>query len=284
MTPLTARTGADRCPGVLRPFPAEDGLIVRVRVPGGEIAIVALRELMRLAATYGVPQIQLTTRANLQLRGLPDPLPDGFVEALEAAGLLPSRTHERARNILAAPTSPAQRARARKLDARLCSRPALAQLSGRFLMLVTDGSGLGLSAPYDVAHLDTGDGDGLLLAGGLGRACPAGSAYDAMLDFAEQFLAARTDDREWNVRDLPAGSPLLAGFSRTTVPTADPLVPGPVGPDLVAGVPDGLLLPRHLETLASVTASLVLTPWRSVVIEGGVGERTVLGRAGFDAG
>ncbi|MFV0534272.1 MAG: hypothetical protein ACK5MR_11535 [Cumulibacter sp.] len=161
----SARSGEDRCPGALRPFAAEDGLIIRARVPGGGVSLGTLRTLLQIGADYGTPRIQLTTRGNLQVRGLPDPLPDDVAERLADAGLLPSLTHERARNILAAPTSAVLRERARELDRMLIARPALARLPGRFLMLLTDSSGLGLNERFDVAYVDAGDGSGVLLLG-----------------------------------------------------------------------------------------------------------------------
>ena len=78
---------ADRCPGVLRPHLAEDGAMVRVRIPGGQTTGAALGRLGELAAAYGSGLLQLTSRGSLQLRGLADPLPDDFVAAITAAGL-----------------------------------------------------------------------------------------------------------------------------------------------------------------------------------------------------
>ena len=82
--PLTMAgvTRADRCPGVLRPHLAVDGAVVRIRVPGGQTTGVALGSLSRIAREFGSGDLQLTSRAGIQLRGLPDPLPTGFVAAV----------------------------------------------------------------------------------------------------------------------------------------------------------------------------------------------------------
>ena len=58
--------------------------MVRLRLPGGRISAAALRRLAELAAAYGNGMLQLTSRAGLQVRGLPDPLPDAFVDAVVA--------------------------------------------------------------------------------------------------------------------------------------------------------------------------------------------------------
>lgn len=264
-----ARTGRDRCPGALAPFSAEDGLIIRARVPGGEVLIDQIAALMAIGSEYGVPVVQITTRANLQVRGLPDPLPADVAERIADAGLLPSDTHEKARNVLAAPLNPELRQRARELDLMLCARPALAELPGRFLFVLTDAGGVGLTEPYDVAYVDRGDGSGLLVAAGRGRECPASRALAAMLDLAGEFLAARDDVRQWNIRDLPAGSALLSGFTRISLTVGDPLVPGAFGDDLVAGVPLGLIDEPQLAALRETTDRVVVTPWRSLVVPGG---------------
>ena len=59
--------------------------------------------LSRIAQQFGSGDLQLTSRASMQLRGLPDPVPDSLIRAVREAGFLPSDTHERVRNIVASP-------------------------------------------------------------------------------------------------------------------------------------------------------------------------------------
>ena len=93
------RDRADRCPGVTRPWPAEDGSLVRIRVVGGTLPASALASLVDLASRYGDGDLHLTRRANLQVRALAEPVPNGFVAGVRAAGLLPSPSHELVRNV-----------------------------------------------------------------------------------------------------------------------------------------------------------------------------------------
>src|SRR5579884_1133119 len=94
------RSAPDSCPGVLRVHEAADGPLVRVRVPGGQLRAEQLLELARCAREFGDDGIELTSRGNVQLRQV-----GALAERLTAVGLLPSRTHERVRNIVASPLS-----------------------------------------------------------------------------------------------------------------------------------------------------------------------------------
>jgi precorrin-3B synthase len=140
------RPGADRCPGVLRLAEAADGFIARVRLPGGLVSAEQLRVLARLAGELGDGRIELTSRGNVQLRGLAADTAGPLSDALWRAGLLPSPSHDRVRNVLASPLAGLDRGPdlagiVRALDDALCARPRLAELSGRFLFAVDDGRG-----------------------------------------------------------------------------------------------------------------------------------------------
>ncbi len=92
----------DHCPGVLRPHQAADGAMVRVRLPGGQTTGNGLVRLGSLARRHGSGLLQLTSRASVQVRGLPTRCRRGG-RRTGGAGFLPSRSHERVRNIVASP-------------------------------------------------------------------------------------------------------------------------------------------------------------------------------------
>lgn len=254
---------------MLRPFSADDGAIVRVRVPGGRITAETLAGLSAVAAEFGAPLLQLTSRGNIQLRGLPDPLPPELTLRIADLGLLPSASHERVRNILAAPLAPQLAPLVAELDAGLRADPALADLPGRFLWAISDATGAILTEPYDVAFQQLTDDDGLVLVGHHALPVSRADAVTTMLERAHRFLTHRAGDRTWNVRDLPADSPVFAGMQEYAVSPALPLQPGPVGADLVVGVPLGMVRTSQVAGLASLGDELVLTPWRSLVVPGG---------------
>lgn len=275
------RTGSDRCPGLLRPHLAADGALVRLRVPGGVVRVEVLTDILCAASEFGAPVVQLTSRANLQLRGLPDPLPAPFVERIRVAGLLPSSSHERVRNIVAAPLSSALGGLVAELDTALCADPDLAELPGRFLWAISDARGSVLDTPWDIAFQQVTPRHGLLLVGTHGLEVSREDAVRHLLERARVFLRSRTSPAQWNVRDLPPDSPVFAGMTPRTPRVATALRPGAVGGDLVVGVPLGTLRSHHVQALARAAATVVLTPWHSLVIRAGAAAAPRLSEAGL---
>ena len=131
---------------MLRLAAAADGLLARVRLPGGLVSAQQLQVLARLADEIGDGRAELTSRGNVQLRGLTADAATLLTSELIGAGLLPSLSHDRVRNVLASPLAGLDRGPdltgiVRALDAGLCARPRLAELPGRFLFAVDDGRG-----------------------------------------------------------------------------------------------------------------------------------------------
>jgi precorrin-3B synthase len=131
---------------VLRLAEAADGFLARVRLPGGLISGGQLEALARLADELGDGRVTLTSRGNVQLRGLAADMAGSLTDGLWRAGLLPSLTHDRVRNVLASPLAGLDggvdlTGIVRALDAALCARPRLAELPGRFLFAIDDGRG-----------------------------------------------------------------------------------------------------------------------------------------------
>ncbi|MFD7422799.1 cobalamin biosynthesis protein CobG [Streptomyces californicus] len=213
-SPLSAggpalRDGGDACPGTLRLHRADDGALARVRVPGGVLSADRAEALLAAADRFGDGELHLTSRGNVQLRGLGAECGGGLAELLADAGLLPSAAHERARNIVASPLagldgSPALGERLAELDALVCASAAAASLSGRFLFALDDGRGDVDALGADVTLI--ADGDAFLLRIGPGDEVfriPAAEGPRAALRAAEAFLRAARDSGAWRVKDLP---------------------------------------------------------------------------------
>jgi precorrin-3B synthase len=92
------------CPGALTPMETGDGLLARVRAPGGRLSLDQAAALAEAASRCGNGAIGLSARANLHLRGLADrTLPDLHAR-LDEAGLIDADPEiERLRNIVASP-------------------------------------------------------------------------------------------------------------------------------------------------------------------------------------
>ncbi|WP_410622101.1 precorrin-3B synthase [Amycolatopsis sp. cmx-8-4] len=263
--PTPARVRADACPGVFATRDAADGPLARVRLPGGAVSAVQLRALADCAEACGDGDLHLTSRGNVQLRGVTRP---GLAGRLAGAGLLPSPSHERVRNVLASPLSGLTggladvRGLAAALDAVLCATPELASLPGRFLFAFDDGRGDVAGEGADVCWRATGPAEGtLLLAGGdTGRRVALGDAVSALIDVALEFLRVRGS--AWRVAELD--DPAWRG---TPVPRVDVPVPAGLISGSAAGVVPrfGQLSAAQARVLASCGPALV-TPWKSVVL------------------
>ena len=178
----------DACPGALRLHAAADGPLARVRLPGGMLTGPQLAELTAIATEWGDGGLELTSRANVQLRALTRANPATLAARLNAAGLLPSQTHEVVRNIAAPPLADEPlRALVRSLDESLCADPALAALPGRFLFAIGP-----VPLVADLAALPTPDGFAILFAGrDEGLRTPADRVVEALVAGAHAFLAER---------------------------------------------------------------------------------------------
>src|SRR5699024_1822676 len=83
---------------------AEDGALLRIRIPAGRMRVDTLQGLRSAAKRFGDGHVYLTSRANVQIRGVGDGLAD-LTSHIRQLGLLPSPGHDRVRNIMGSPLS-----------------------------------------------------------------------------------------------------------------------------------------------------------------------------------
>lgn len=286
---MTSRTHIDRCPGVFRPWIADDGAIVRLRLVGGVLPAVALPRLIEISEEFADGRVLLTKRTNLQLRGIAHSdgcVPAELVDALTSAGFLPSPSHELVRNIMVSPMTGRVggqadlRGVALELDRLLCATPSLAGLAGRFLFVLDDGRGDVGERTLDLGATAVDAGHVQLRIGShhWGPVVTIDEAPAALIAYAERFLGAAGtgDTAHWHVDDLPDGGFSLIGqaFARDvrTQVTSLPLPYGMIRQDdgdeaEHLAVPDGLLTRWLVETISGHWAEeAIVTPWRSIVL------------------
>ncbi|MDT5194444.1 MAG: precorrin-3B synthase [Mycobacterium sp.] len=277
---MTRARDDDACPGALQVHQAADGALARIRLPGGMISAEQLLAVADAATRFGSPAMELTSRGNVQIRGITDPT--ALSDAVAAAGLLPSPSHERVRNVVASPLTGRSGGNAdvrdlvRDLDAAIQASPALARLPGRFWFGVDDGRGdvSGLGADVG-AHLLSVDRAALLVAGvDTGVRLSSVDVVATLVAVAETFVEIRGS--AWRTTELVDVEPLLTELTRSAAPGATwpPVLRPPVGwieqddrrVTLGAAVRLGVLEARTAEYLAAIEAPLVITPWRSVLV------------------
>lgn len=299
----SVRERGDACPGALRLHAADDGRLARLRLPAGLLTPRQAEVVADAAERLGDGHLDLTSRGNVQLRGLGGSCGAELAERLHEAGLLPSETHERVRNIVASPLAgldelPSADVQlwARELDGLLCASARAAALSGRFLFALDDGRGDVAALGADVTLLARRDGSAVVRTGanrsGL-RVTPEDAPRAALLA-AETFLtlAEASGSGAWRVRELPAEpgrgleAAVRAGLTDAGIATesvaeatsrdleGEPPLPGPVMSSdgtvaLSVHARLGRLSVTQWRLLATAAnGPLRVTPWRGVIVPG----------------
>ncbi len=270
------------CPGALRPMLSGDGWVVRVRPWAGRLLKEQAQGLAELAATHGNGWLDLSSRANIQLRGVTEAGHVPVIEGLRALGLADADAGAEARrNVIVTPfwtpgdvTHQAALALSQALrDARDLTlpgkfgfavdtgeRPVLHGASADIrlerdtdgLILRPDGSDKGWRVPVQTAipaalalarwFLETGGADG-----GRGRM----AAHVARIGLPEGLEGAETGHASLPAQ--PSGSTAHA--------------PGPCEAGFLTALAFGQFRAETLAALAPL-GPLRLTPWRMILIEG----------------
>ncbi len=159
---MTRLLTAHPCPGLFYATPAQDGYLLRLRTPGGRLRSAQALGLAAWAQTWGCDSLQVTNRANLQLRVAQAPPTLESIGPLQTLGLAsPTPAMDRLRNIMASPTAgldtqegldPSPWVQA--LDRHLQTHPELAGLPSKMSVGFDGGGrvGLGTRSPVPWEH------------------------------------------------------------------------------------------------------------------------------------
>ena len=264
------------CPGAYRPMMSGDGLIVRVRPRLARLTRMQMIRVCTLAAEKGNGVLQITNRANVQIRGVREADHPYILDALADVDLLDADpVLEVRRNVVTAPLwTPGDlscRLTLQLLD-RLADLPALPEKFGYAIDTGPLPQLRGVSADI---RLESGPAGELVLSADgseFGCAVAEDSAIDALIELADWFARAapRCDARRMAqliARELP---PMDGRNVVRSSAEAEPL-PGktPLGP--LVGLPFGQVDARLFMSAFQETGATAvrITPWRLMLFEDG---------------
>ncbi|KMZ12525.1 Cobalamin biosynthesis protein CobG [Candidatus Burkholderia humilis] len=273
------------CPGLMRIVQARDGGLARLRLAGGVLSVDAARAIARAAVRCGSGVIEVTNRANLQLRGIRDAAHAELIDIAFSAGLGPSVAGgDDLRNVMLSPlASDDMRTLAARIVHAMQADASLHALSPKFALQLDGGERLAmLDHPHDVWLSSTDDGT--RFAFGFVDAITHGALGFIACKEAQRFVMTvlhafveMASPEERRMRDLLARIgierfldvlPVHAPASEWRRAQADASLRFGVHATHVGGQPPlGRLDAYTLEALADLAPSrLVMTPWQSVLI------------------
>jgi precorrin-3B synthase len=207
------------CPGALRPMQSGDGLIVRIRPRSATFSPGELAVLANAARQFGNGHIDLTRRANLQIRGVSEASLPGLHDMVARLGLLDENADgEAVRNVMINPLAgidPAEvfdiRPIGRELAHLLVSDKSLWALPSKFGFIVDGGGVLSLAQlRADVRVVAMAAGRDVAMAIGLetragmewlGSTSP-GDAASAAIEIGLAFIDVASREKRQRMRDL----------------------------------------------------------------------------------
>ncbi|GLO71276.1 precorrin-3B synthase [Phaeobacter inhibens] len=262
------------CPGALRPMMSGDGLVVRVRAPLGRLTPEQARGLAELSQHYGSGLVDISARANLQLRGIREDAHRALIAGLRDLDLVDEDAGAEARrNITLTPFWRAgddSHQIAQDLAAALTQARDLA-LPGKFGFAVDCGAAPVLTDTAADIRIERGP-DGLILrADGTDTGLPvtAETAASEALTLARWFLdqdgasEGRGRMHQLIARRTPPAVHVATAPGATQIA---PQRPGATTSGLLVALEFGQMPARTLAALADHGA-LRLTPWRMLLVE-----------------
>jgi len=288
------------CPTLLSPMQSGDGWLARVKPSAGVVSAVRARLIADAARRHGNGHIDLTARANLQIRGLSPHSAEEFAETIIGEGLANANLSlEAIRNVMASPLGPDDpsaafdsHAAARDIEAMLAGSPALWALPSKFGVLVDGGGVLPLEdIAADIMVLPHEGWLAVSLDGGtLAALCAPSSLAETVKALALAFLrlSAERSEKPRRMRGLvmaigEEATFAEAGLSGTRVPAGlKSEAKSAIG--LISlgyqrqyafgvGLPFGRIEADALHALADISerygdGHVRSTPWRALLLTG----------------
>ncbi len=262
------------CPGAHRPMMSGDGLVVRVRPRLARLDRQQALGLCDLADHFGNGTIDLTNRANLQLRGVNEADHSPLLRELAALGLLdPEPGIEVRRNILVSPLYRPGDLTERLTQELIDRLGELPDLPAKFGFAVDTGTARLLASDSADIRLETGPEGLVLRADGAatGQLVTEDAAVDRLIAMAKWFSDNYAPDTRRMSRLVSAIGVPSDWQGHAPGPIAATIQPGPCNLGTVYGAAFGQLHAEPLRELiiATQSSALRVTPWRLVLLEGG---------------
>jgi ferredoxin-nitrite reductase len=148
----------DGCPGLFYGTPAQDGFLIRIRTPGGVLSYQQGQAIATLAEQWGSNAIQVTNRANLQIRSVHTSPTAEVFQTLQTLGLAAQNPGiDHLRNVMTSPTAGIDsqelidtRPLVQTLDAYIQSHPELVGLPAKFSIGIDGGGAVGIGARSEI--------------------------------------------------------------------------------------------------------------------------------------
>ena len=263
------------CPGALRPMESGDGLLVRVRPRLGRLTVDQVEALCAAANRHGSGLIDLTSRGNMQIRGVGHDAYDRLLVELEDAGLVDrDATEESRNNIIVTPLwQPGDETVriATELGARLSELP---DLPSKFGFAVDAGDRPILTTASADVRVERSTAGALIVrldGASTGVLLTLERVFDHVIALGHWFVdtGGRSSRRRARHPERPPADE-GAAFEPPAAAVAA-LTPGPAAGGAVYGAPFGSMVATDLERLVRASGAVALrtTPWRLFVLEGG---------------
>ena len=256
-------------------MPSGDGLVLRIRPPLGRLTQAQGHGIAELAARYAQPLLDLTSRANLQLRGICEADYPALLAGLQVLGLIDTDVNaESRRNILVSPlweTGDGTPDLAHLLTETL-AQPTAPQLPAKFGFALDCGPIPLLRDCSADIRLERHAQGFLVYANGSthGVVACAESAIAQAMALAHWFIkAGGAPFGHGRMAALVAQTPVPAHLASTPVPATHAACPpwGLVPQGCVVGFEFGQMPVDTLRALSAL-GLLRITPWRSLLVEG----------------
>lgn len=261
------------CPGAWRPMMSGDGLIVRIRPRLGRLTREQSLGLCALSQSEGNGILDLTSRANLQMRGVQQEQHEQVLSALFDLGLLdPTAEEETRRNIVVTPSWDAGDLTTRLHDALLRALPEMPILPAKMGFAIDTGPTPLLSdTSADFRFEYATDGTLILRADGAakGKQITEVDAPATLIALANWFVASDGRTAGRMSKHLKT-TPLPREWAQQTpAPMGPHMSPGTKDQGDVYGAPFGSMDAGALAELIedSRATALRVTPWRVFLLE-----------------